>query len=192
MLTQHNSNSRTGWNDNETALTTSKVNVRQFGSVFTLLVDDQVYAQPLVVGHVAVGGGVHNVVYVATVNNSVYAFDGDDGTLYWQRNFTVSGMRPPRPVDMRGACDGAYQDFSFNIGIVGTPVIDPVRGTMYFVARSTSGSAFVQYIHAVSIIDGSEAASGPTKITATYSGNGDGSVNGALGFDACDKTSVRA
>src|SRR5437879_3518433 len=96
VLTQHNDNTRSGWNDHETALTTSNVNVRQFGTVFMLLVDDQVYAQPLVVGHVSVGGGDHNVVYIATVNNTLYAYDGDDGTLYWQRGVTAPGMRPAR------------------------------------------------------------------------------------------------
>src|SRR5258708_23527769 len=139
VLTQHNDNSRAGWNANETALTTSNVNVRQFGYVFTLPVDDQVYAQPLVVGHVSIGGGFHNVVYVATVNNTLYAFDRDDGTLYWQKSFTAPGMRSPRNTDMTGACGGMYQDFSGNIGIVGTPVIDSARGTMYFVSRSTTG-----------------------------------------------------
>src|SRR5881396_3696071 len=83
VLTQHNDNTRAGWNDNETALTTSNVNVQQFGKVFTLTVDDQVYGQPLVVGHVFIGGGYHNVVYIATVNNTLYAFDGDNGALYW-------------------------------------------------------------------------------------------------------------
>ncbi|MEO7962779.1 MAG: hypothetical protein ABIT38_02595, partial [Gemmatimonadaceae bacterium] len=62
VLTQHNDNSRAGWNANETALNTSNVNVAKFGAVFTLSVDDQVYAQPLVVGHVSIGGGTHNVV----------------------------------------------------------------------------------------------------------------------------------
>src|SRR6266705_960465 len=114
VLTQHNDNTRSGWNDNETALTTSNVNVQQFGAVFTLPVDDQVYAQPLVVGHVSVGGGSHNVVYIATVNNTLYAYDGDNGTLYWQKNFTAPGMRPPRNTDMTGACGGSYQDYSGN------------------------------------------------------------------------------
>jgi len=182
--TQHNDNTRSGWNDNETALTTSNVNVQQFGAVFTLPVDDQVYAQPLVVGHVSVGGGDHNVVYIATVNNTLYAYDGDDGRLYWQRGFTAPGMRPPTHTDMTGACGGSYQDFSGNIGIVGTPVIDAARGTMYFVARSTTGSTFVQHLHAVNIVDGSEIAGSPTAITASYSGNGDGSVNGVIAFDA--------
>jgi hypothetical protein len=184
VLTQHNDNTRSGWNDNETALTTSNVNVRQFGEVFTLPVDDQVYAQPLVVGHVPIAGGSHNVVYIATVNNTVYAFDGDDGRLYWQKSFTAPGMRPPRNRDMTGACNGSYTDFSGNIGIVGTPVIDAARGTMYFVARSTAGGTFVQHLHAVNIVDGSELAGSPTQITATYSGNGVGSVNGVIAFDA--------
>ena len=184
VLTQHNDNTRAGWNDKETALTTSNVNVQQFGAVFTLRVDDQVYAQPLVVGHVSVSGGDRNVVYIATVNNTLYAYDGDDGTLYWQRGVTAPGMRPPSNTDMTGACGGSYQDFSGNIGIVGTPVIDAARGTMYFVARSTTGSTFVQYLHAVNIVDGNEIAGSPTAITATYSGNGDGSVNGVITFDA--------
>ena len=185
VLTQHNDNTRSGWNDHETALTTSNVNVRQFGAVFTLPVDDQVYAQPLVVGHVSVGGGDRNVVYIATVNNTLYAYDGDNGRLYWQRSFTAPGMRPPRNTDIAGApCGGSYQDFSGNIGIVGTPVIDAARETMYFVARSTTGSTFLQHLHAVNIVDGNEIAGSPTEITATYSGNGDGSVQGVIAFDA--------
>src|SRR5436189_5245575 len=83
VLTQHNDNTRAGWNDTETALTTSNVNVQQFGKVFTLPVDGEVYAQPLVIGHLSIGGGNHNVVYVATINNTLYAFDGDNGRLYW-------------------------------------------------------------------------------------------------------------
>ena len=184
VLTQHNDNGRLGWNANETALTTTNVNAQQFGVVFTLSVDDQVYAQPLVVGHVTAGGGDHNVVIIATVRNTLYAFDGDDGTLYWQKNFTEPGMRPPTHVDMTGACSGSYTDFSGNIGIVGTPVIDAGTGTMYFVARSTTGSTFAQFLHAVNIADGSERLGSPTKITATSSGNGGGSVNGVITFDA--------
>ena len=184
VLTQHNDNTRAGWNDNETALTTTNVNVQQFGELFTLAVDGQVYAQPLVVGHVAIGGGIHNVVYIATVNNTVYAYDGDNGHLYWQKTYTAPQMRPTSHSDMTGACGGSYQDFSANIGIVGTPVIDGVKGTMYFVARSTTGSTFVQHLHAVNIADGGEIAGSPMAITATQRGTGDGSVNGVIAFDA--------
>jgi len=184
VLTQHNDNTRSGLNDNETALTTSNVNVQQFGQVFTLTVDDQVYAQPLVVGHLQIAGGEHNVVYVATVNNTVYAFDGDNGRLYWRNNFTRSGWRAPKNTDMTGACGGTYTNFSGNIGIVGTPVIDAASGTMYFVARSTNGLAYAQYLHAVDIVDGQEKAGSPKLLTASTSGTGDGSVNGTIAFDA--------
>jgi len=183
VLTQHNDNTRAGWNDNETALTTSNVNAQQFGKVFTVPVDGDVYAQPLVVGHAPIGGGDHNVVYVATVNNTVYAFDGDNGTVYWRKNFTRSGMRPPQATDMTGACGGNYNNFSSGIGIVGTPVIDSTSGTMYFVARSTTGSVYVQYLHAVNILSGNEVSGSPKAITASVSGNGDGNVNGTVTFD---------
>ena len=184
VSTQHNDNTRAGWNDSETVLTTSNVNVTQFGALFSLLVDDQVSAQPLVVGDVAIGTEHRNVVYVATVNNTLYAFDGDDGRLYWRRNFTAPGLRPTRNTDMTGACSGMYTNFSGNMGIVGTPVIDTASRVIYFVARSTSGSAFVQDLHAVDIVSGRDVAGSPVRITATYAGNGDGSVNNVIGFDA--------
>ena len=184
VLTQHNDNARTGLNDAEAVLTTSNVNAQQFGLVFSLPVDDQVWAQPLVAGDLAIGGGRHNVVYVATANNTLYAFDGDQGTLYWQKNFTAPGMRPPRNTDMTGACDGAYKDFSGNIGIVGTPVIDGAAGIIYFVARSATATSFVQYLHAVRLEDGSEAAGSPVRIAATVSGTGTGSIGGVITFDA--------
>ena len=183
VLTQHNDNTRAGLNDNETLLTTSNVNVTHFGKQFSLQVDDQVYAQPLVAGKVDIGGAPHNVVYVATVNNTVYAFDGDNGKLYWQKNFTAPGMRPPTRVDMSGACGGQYTDFSGRIGIVGTPVIDAASHTIYFVARSTNGTAFVQDLHAADILTGTDIKT-PTRITATYNGTGDGSVNGVISFNA--------
>jgi outer membrane protein assembly factor BamB len=183
VLTQHNDNTRAGWNDHETALTTSNVNQQHFGKVSTLAVDDQVYAQPLVVGHVHIKGGDHNVVYVATVNNTLYAFDGDDGTLYWVRNITAPGLRPPRNTDMTGACGGTYTDFSGNIGIVGTPVIDAARQVLYVVARSTDGNAYTQHLHAVSLIDGNETPGSPVPITATTPGSGDGSVNNVITFN---------
>src|SRR6476659_9965173 len=161
VLTQHNDNDRSGWNDSETALTTSNVNASKFGMLFSLNVDNQTYAQPLVLGHISINGEYRNLVIVATVNNTVYAFDGDNGTLYWQQNFTAPGMRPPQRWDMTGACSGGYSDFSGNIGIVGTPVIDASTGRIYFVARSTDGTRYVQHLHAVSTIDGGETSGSP-------------------------------
>ena len=183
VLTQHNNLTRAGLNNQEKKLTTSNVNATQFGKLFSLAVDDQVYAQPLVLANVNLASEVRNVVYIATVNNSVYAYDGDTGYLFWKKNYTAPGMRAPQNTDMTGACGGQYQDFSGKIGIVGTPVIDSVAQTMYFVARSTNGSTFVQNLHAVNIIDGSERPGSPVQITATYAGNGDGSTNNVVSFD---------
>ncbi len=184
VLTQHNDNTRAGLNDKETILTTNNVNTQKFGKLFSLNVDDQVYAQPLVVANLAISNVKHNVVFIATVNNTIYAYDGDTAKLYWQQNFTAPGMRPARNNDMTGACSGNYNDFSGNIGIVGTPVIDPAVNTIYFVARSTDGTSYVQYLHAVNIVNGSEMPGSPVKITATYSGSGKGSINHVLTFNS--------
>ncbi|MBS1932660.1 MAG: PQQ-binding-like beta-propeller repeat protein [Bacteroidetes bacterium] len=185
VLTQHNNNTRCGWNNQESLLKTSNVNSTQFGRLFNLPVDDQVFAQPLVAGNLALSSGTHNVVFIATVNNTVYAYDADNGNLYWKKNYTAAGMRPPRNTDMTGACGGYYQDFSGNIGIVGTPVIDSVSKTIYFITRSTdNGTNFIQHLHAVDITTGTDKTGSPVTITATYTGNGDGSNNNQLSFDA--------
>jgi len=183
VLTQHNDNTRAGLNDKETILTTSNVNTQKFGKLFSLNVDDQVYAQPLVVANLTISNTKHNVVFIATVNNTVYAYDGDTAKLYWQKNFTAPGMRPARNSDMTGACYGNYTDISGNIGIIGTPVIDPTFNTIYFVARSTDGTDYVQYLHEVNIINGSEMPGSPVKITATYSGTGKGNINHVITFN---------
>jgi outer membrane protein assembly factor BamB len=184
VFTQHNDNYRSGLNDREKILTTSNVNGKQFGKLFTLPVDDQVYAQPLIVSNLMIGNNIQNVVFIATVNNSVYAFNADTTQLYWKKNFTEPGMRPVKNSDMTGACSGNYQDFSSNIGIVGTPVIDSISHTMYFVARSVANNNFVEYLHAIDIVTGGEKPGSPVKITATYTGGGAGSVNNVLTFDA--------
>src|SRR6266576_227550 len=163
VLTQHNDNTRSGWNANETVLNTGNVNVQSFGAVFTLPVDDQVYAQPLVVANVPISNGYHNVVYVATVNNTLYAFDGDDGRLYWRKNFTHPGMRVPKNTDMYDACGGQYTNFSGSNGMGGT---------------------YAQELHAVNIVSGSDLAGSPEIINASVAGNGDGSVNNVVGFDS--------
>src|SRR5690242_8575706 len=90
VLTEHNDNFRTGVNGRETVLTPENVNKNQFGMLFKHVVDDQLYTQPLVVTGVHVDGGTHDVVYVTTVNNSVYAFDANDPAAtasIWHVNF---------------------------------------------------------------------------------------------------------
>jgi len=191
VLTQHGDNKRTGWNPRETKLTTANVSQASFGRSYAMTVDDQIYAQPLVISNISISGAAHNIVLVATVSNTVYAFDADRSGTFWSKNYTVAGQRPPTHKDMTGACGGNYNDFSGNIGIVGTPVIDSATSTMYFVARSTDGPAgsngtgnFSQYLHAIDITTGNERANSPVLINASIAGSGDGSVNGTLSFNA--------
>ncbi|MGB3074799.1 MAG: hypothetical protein WBB36_05740 [Chitinophagales bacterium] len=189
VLTQHNDLARTGANLNETQLTVANVYQNNFGKLFTRFVDDQIYTQPLVVSNLDLPGiGKKNVVYVTTVNNSVYAFDADDASLatpYWQQNFTSAGTAVVKNTDMTGACGGNYKDFSGNMGIVGTPVIDTVSKTMYFVSRDKKNSGgYEQWLHALNITNGNEQSFSPVLIKAKYPGTGDGSVNDTIAFDS--------
>ena len=184
VLTQHNDLKRTGWNNNEHFLTQSTVKPDLFGKIFTRAVDDQIYAQPLVAG-IDMNGGLYNVVIVATVNNSVYAFDADDASAsqpFWHVNLTYPGYRPPRNTDFE---QDACRNFIGNIGIVSTPVIDMDTKTIYVVARSVSqdGQHFVQFLHALDLNTGSEKLHSPVLLTATVSSYSEGSVNGLLTFD---------
>ena len=188
VLTQHNDLARTGANLKETILNTANVNASQFGLLFTRAVDDQVFGQPLVMTNVSLPGkGVHNLVIVATVNDSVYAFDADNpaaGAPYWHVSFLGPNIVAPRNTDMTGACGGDYSDFTGNIGIVGTPVIDPVTGTLYLVARTLENRArFVQRLHALDIQTGVERPNSPVIISATCPGHGAGSAGGVIAFD---------
>ena len=162
--TQHNDNMRTGDNLSETILNQSNVKVSTFGMLFKETVDDQVYATPLYVPNLTINGAGHNAVFVATVNNTVYAFDADKGgAALWSRNFGT----PPNhtQVGQGGSCGpGNYNDFVGNIGIVGTPVIDASSDTMYFVARTVSGTTFTQTLHAISILTGADRASNPSVV----------------------------
>src|SRR5436305_14397874 len=103
VLTQHNDLKRTGWNANETTLNQSNVNSSSFGKLFSRKLDDQVYAQPLVVSNLNINGKVRNVVFVATMSNTLYAFDADDATVttpLWHINLTKSGYRPLKNADL--------------------------------------------------------------------------------------------
>ncbi len=188
VLTHHNDNARTGMNLKETILNTNNVNTNQFGLFYKRTLDDQVYAQPLVMANVNVlGRGTHNLVIVATVNDSVYAFDADDPSVsapYWQVSFLGPNAVAPRNTDMTGACGGGYVDFSGNMGIVGTPVIDAVSQTLYLVVRTKeNGSTFVQRLHALDVSSGAERPNSPVIITAVYPGTGSGNVGGFITFD---------
>jgi hypothetical protein len=130
------------------------------------------------------GVGVRNVVYVATVNNSVYAFEADSVNVsqpYWQISLNPSGGRAAKNSDF----GTGYQDFSGNMGTVGTPVIDSITNTLYVVAKSfTTANGFQQYLHALDLTTGAEKPNSPKLINPQITGNGDGNVGGTITFDA--------
>jgi hypothetical protein len=167
VLTQHNDTSRTGQNLQETLLNISSVNVTNFGKLFSLPVQGNIFAQPLYVPGLTIGGATRNVVYVATAENNMYAFDADSGntTPLW----TVNLGTPVPSQDICSTDPGAcpYTDVIPVIGILATPVIDPVSGTIYVVANTKdSGGGHHFQLHALDLITGTEKFGGPTEITA--------------------------
>jgi hypothetical protein len=182
VLTYHNDNARTGQNSQETILTPGNVNKDSFGLLFTYPVDGYVYAQPLYLSNVSIPGkGAHNVVYVATEHDSVYAFDADDNTgpnavPLWHVNLIPSGGSTVTSDDVGTA------DVVPEIGITGTPVIDGKTGTLYVVAKTKENGSFVQRLHALDVQTGAEKFGGPVVIQGSTQGTGDGSSGGVLPF----------
>jgi hypothetical protein len=161
-----------GANLTETTLNTSNVSPSTFGLVFKLAVDDVIYAQPLYVPNVAIANqGTHNVVYVATMSDTLFAFDADTGVQLWSVNFATSVGATPVP----------YAQFAFannrnivgNLGILSTPVIDPSTNLLYLVACTLENNTMVYRLHAVNITTGAEPTvlAGGTVISASYHGS---------------------
>lgn len=151
VLVQHNDLSRTGANTSETILTPANVNSTNFGKLFTDSVDAQVYAQPLYVENLSLSGGTHNVVFVCTESNSVYAFNADTaGPAYWHVKLGTP-YTPPTCTDLIPV-----------VGITGTPVIDLSSGTLYVDTKLASGPA--HKLHALDITTGNEKFGGPVTI----------------------------
>ena len=187
VLTSQYDNARTGANLRETILTAQNVNTNQFGKVFKYRVDGDIYAQPLYIPGLEIPGkGNHNVVFVATEHDSVYAFDADGHptTPLWR-----AGVANPRadattvPVSSVG-CPFIRPE----VGITSTPVIDFSSGTLYVLARTKESagffsSRFVQRLHALAITTGVEKFGGPVVIQASARGRGDGSSGGKVDFD---------
>lgn len=161
---------RTGSNTNEFVLNKANVNADTFGLLYTLPVDGMIYGQPLYVANVNIAGrGTHNVVYVATENDSVYAFDADSGGApLWQDTFANSGAVPVTADEV-----GCSQ-IKPQIGITSTPVIDLSRGAIYVVAMTQEGGNYVQRLHALDLSTGAEKPGSPVAIQATYPGTGEG------------------
>ena len=179
VLTYHNDNGRTGQNLNETVLTPGNVAFSSFGKLFELPVDGLVDGQPLIKTQVSIpGSGVHDVLYVVTEHDSVYAFDAVSGAQLWHVSMLGTGETTS---DDRG-CGQVTPE----IGVTSTPVIDPkagANGTIYVVAMSKDASSnYIQRIHALDLTTGSEEFGGPVAIAASYPGNGASSKNGQVPF----------
>lgn len=178
VVTFHNDIARTGQNLSETILTTSNVNSSSFGKLFSMSVDGVIDAEPLYLSSLSIGGVTHNVLYVVTENDSVYAFDADTGTQLWKVSVLLSGETP--------SGDQGCSQITPQIGITATPVIDPSsgpHGTIYVVAMSVKGSTYFQRIHALDVTTGQEEFGGPVAVQAKYPGRGDNSQDGYVVFN---------
>jgi uncharacterized repeat protein (TIGR03806 family) len=194
VLTYHNDNARTGANTNESILTLSNVNTNTFGLLMKYDVDAYVYTQPLFVPGVKIPNqGTRDSVYVATENDSVYAFDansnsGANGGLLWHVSLG-DGINITTNHEFGGRYhNNVLQDMLPRVGITGTPVIDAASGTLYVVALNREATAittnYYQRIHALNIATGAEQPYSPVVITASVPGTGVGSSGGILKFDA--------
>ena len=181
VLTYHNGLSRTGQNLNETILTPSNVRPDGFGKLFTQPVDGEVYAQPLYMWGVNIAGkGIHNVVFVVTEHDSVYAFDADSGggpnaAPLWK----VSFIDPANGVNTVPAESLECMVLAPEIGITGTPVIDAASGTLYVVASTLEdfSQTYVHRLHALDVTSGAERPGSPVEIQASVPGTADGTTS---------------
>jgi len=175
VVTYHNDVARTGLNPSETVLSPANVNSTSFGLLFNQTVDGVVVGQPLYLSDVSIPGlGVRNVVYVATLHDSVYAFDADSNSgsnsaPLWQVNFTNPGAGITTASGTALPCQGvtSYQE----AGIVSTPVIDPNSGTLYVIAKTNENGTIFHRLHALDITTGQERGNSPVAIVATFTTN---------------------
>ena len=174
VTTWHVDNNRSGLNAGEQSLTPANVTPQTFGKLFSYLVDGYAYAEPLLVSNVTIGGKVHNVLYVATEHDSVYAFDADNygtGAPLWQVSVLQTGETPVTN-------DPDLQPYD---GITSTPVIDPTTKTMYVVSKQIkSGSSATFRLSALDITTGAQKFGGPVTIAATVAGTNSDSVGGVV------------
>lgn len=198
VYTYHNDNARDGVNAQEYALTPANVKT-SFGKITSCPVDGAVYAQPLWVANLQVNGAQHNVVFVATAHDGLFAFDGDANpcTLLWGSNSNLidtshganGGEVTVPDTTSNDAIGNGYADISPEFGVIGTPVIDQTTHTLYVVSKSMSAdsSTFYQRLHAIDITTGNEKAGSPVLITGTYPGTGalgDPNTTGLVTFSA--------
>jgi hypothetical protein len=180
VTTYHNDSARTGQNTSEVVLTRTNVSSATFGKVGFFPVDGLVDAQPLYLSNVTVPAkGTHDILYVVTENDTVYAFDATTGDVLWQVSELLAGETPS---DNRNC-----GQVTPKIGITSTPVIDRTRGphgAIYLVAMSKDAAGkYHQRLHALDITTGAELFGGPTTIQATYPGTGPNSTGSNVVFD---------
>jgi hypothetical protein len=181
VLTNRYDGARSGANLAETTLTPANVNVNQFGKLYSYPVDGAVYAQPLYVTGVTINGAVRNVLYIATMNDKVYAFDADSASPspLWMTDFTnpAAGVTAVPMLDIKWNANNIFG----NVGIESTPVIDKITRKLYLVARTKENGIYVQRLHVLDIATGRPVAGSPTTITATVQGTGPDSKIDASG-----------
>jgi hypothetical protein len=165
LVTYKNDLARTGQNLTESILTLANVNSSHFGLQRSLPTDGKVDAQPLYLAGLTVQGAKHNVLFVATENDSVYAFDVDSGATLWQVSVLGAGE------SVNDLPSNGCTQVSPTIGITSTPVIDRAaapNGMIYLVAESVAGATYHQRLHALDVTTGAEMLHGPVDIAATY------------------------
>ena len=183
VLTNRYDNGRTGLNPNETFLNTANVKSATFAKLGAYNVDGYVVAQPLYMQNVSIGGTSHNVVFVATMHDSLYAFDADNisGAPLWQVSFINPGAGITTvPMEDQGCkLVNGYNE----VGIQGTPVIDPDAGTLYVSVKTKEGTApnysYVHRLHAINVKTGDEQLHSPVQISGSVQG-----LNGTVTFDS--------
>lgn len=171
---------RTNADLNETILTPSSVNAVQFGRLFMLPADGQIWAQPLYLPNIDIPEqGTHDVVYFATAHNTVYAYDADAaGPPLWSLN-----LGPSVPSSTYDTATRTYADIAPEIGIIGTPVIDPSSGTLYVVAATLENGVCYYRLHALDTAAGTEKFGAPVAIGGTVAGNAEDGTDGVVTFN---------
>ena len=193
VLTYRYDNTRVGANTNETVLIPSIINTNNFGLLTKYTVDGYVYTEPLYVPNVSVPGqGTHNLVIIATEHDSVYAFDADgnlgtNGGMLWHTNLGISALCANQNVFGARYCGNCYPDIVPEVGVTGTPVINPTTGILYldvFTREVTPTTNFYHRIHALNITNGLEQPYSPVVVTASVPGTGRDSSGGVMTFNA--------
>ncbi len=181
VYTHKYDNTRQGANLSETILTPANVNSTTFGRLFTLNVDGNIFGQPLYVPNLTINGASHNVVYVATQHDSVYAFDADGTTTnapLWKVSFLINGATTVSTSPTNYVHSTIFPE----VGITSTPVIDPTTSTIYVVAETLESGNYVHRLHALDLATGAEKPNSPVVIQASVPGTGTGAVNGTITF----------